>query len=174
MKKLLALVLALVMTLGLATVGANAAYSDFTDTADVSFEEAMKVMNAVGVFVGDGNKLDPKGNLTRAQAAKLIAYLALGESVAEALPKTGSKFTDAPDGAWFTGYVNYMADAGYTNGTSATTFDPNGSLTGYQFGAFLLAVLGYDRAAEGMIGSGWETKVAVALQNNGKIGRAHV
>ena len=167
MKKLLALVLALVMTLGLATVGASAAYSDFTDTADVSFEEAMKVMNAVGVFVGDGNKLDPKGNLTRAQAAKLVAYLALGEDIAEALPKTGSKFTDAPDGAWFTGYVNYMANEGYTSGTSATTFSPNGELNGYQFGAFLLAVLGYDRELEGMVGNGWETKVAVKLEECG-------
>ena len=167
MKKLLALVLALVMTLGLATVGTSAAYSDFTDTADVSFEEAMKVMNAVGVFVGDGNKLDPKGNLTRAQAAKLVAYLALGEDIAEALPKTGSKFTDAPDGAWFTGYVNYMANEGYTTGTSATTFSPNGSLTGYQFGAFLLAVLGYDREIEGMVGNDWETKVAVKLEECG-------
>ena len=167
MKKLLALVLALVMTLGLATVGTSAAYSDFTDTADVSFEEAMKVMNAVGVFVGDNGKLDPKGNLTRAQAAKLVAYLALGEDIAEALPKTGSKFADVKDGAWYAGYVNYMVNEGYTTGTSETTFSPDGQLNGYQFGAFLLAVLGYDREIEGMVGNGWETKVAVKLEECG-------
>jgi len=169
MKKLLALVLALVMTLGLATVGTNAALSDFrdADSIDVDYKAAFAVMNAVGVFVGDNGNLNPTGNLTRAQAAKLVAYLDLGESVAEALPKTGSKFTDVPNGAWYTGYVNYMVQAGYTSGTSATTFSPDGELNGYQFGAFLLAVLGYDREIEGMTGSGWETKVAVKMEECG-------
>ena len=68
MKKLLALVLALVMSLSLVTIS-NAAYSD---KADIDLKEAVDVMNAVGVFIGDekGN-FNAKENLTREKAAQM-------------------------------------------------------------------------------------------------------
>ena len=68
MKKLLALVLALVMTMSLVTIS-NAAYSD---KADIDLKEAVDVMNAVGVFIGDekGN-FNAKENLTREKAAQM-------------------------------------------------------------------------------------------------------
>jgi len=76
MKKLLALVLALVMSMSLVTIS-NAA---FKDADKIDYKEAVDVMNAVGVFIGDekGN-FNAKENLTREQAAKIIAYLELGE-----------------------------------------------------------------------------------------------
>ena len=78
MKKLLALVLALVMVLSLC-VTSNAAYVG----EEYDYDEAVEVMSAVGVFQGDENgKFNGKQELTREQAAKLIAYLDLGESVA--------------------------------------------------------------------------------------------
>ena len=75
MKKLLALVLALVMSLSLVTIS-NAA---FKDADSIDNKEAVEVMNAVGVLIGDekGN-FNAKDTLTRAQAAKIIAYLDLG------------------------------------------------------------------------------------------------
>ena len=69
MKKLLALVLALVMSMSLVTIS-NAAYSD---KADIDLKEAVDVLSAVGVFEGSDGKFDPKANLTREQAAKLVA-----------------------------------------------------------------------------------------------------
>ena len=62
MKKLLALVLALVMSMSLVTIS-NAA---FKDADSIDYKEAVEVMNAVGVFVGDekGN-FNAKENLTR-------------------------------------------------------------------------------------------------------------
>ena len=68
MKKLLALVLALVMSLSLVTIS-NAAYSD---KADIDLKEAVDVMNAVGVFIGDekGN-FNAKENLIREKAAQM-------------------------------------------------------------------------------------------------------
>ena len=82
MKKLLALVLALVMSMSLVTIS-NAA---FKDADKIDYKEAVDVMNAVGVFVGDekGN-FNAKENLTREQAAKIIAYLELGSKAADAL-----------------------------------------------------------------------------------------
>ena len=74
MKKLLALVLALVMTLGLATVGTNA---DYSDADDISLEEAVDVMSAVGVFQGSDGKFSPKSVFTRGEALKMVyTYLA--------------------------------------------------------------------------------------------------
>ena len=69
MKKLLALVLALVMSMSLVTIS-NAA---FKDADKIDYKEAVDVMNAVGVFIGDekGN-FNAKENLTREQAAKII------------------------------------------------------------------------------------------------------
>ena len=164
MKKLLALVLALVMTLGLATVGANAALKDFSDADQVSNEEAMAVMNAVGVFIGDSGKINPKGNLTRAEAAKLVAYLDLGEKAAEALPAVAA-FADVPASHWASKYIAYCKDAGIMQGYN-NQFDPNGSLTGYAFGAFVLAVLGYDRNIEGMTGDNWMINAAKLMSKN--------
>jgi hypothetical protein len=160
MKKLLALVLALVMTLGLATVSSSAALSDFSDASDVNYEEAMAVMNAVGVFVGDNGKLAPKDNLTRAQAAKIIAYLDLGEKAAEALNGTGAYFTDVAASNWAAGYIGYCAQAGYVNGIGDGKFDPNGKLTGLQFAKMLLTVLGYDVNVEKLVGSDWAINAA--------------
>ena len=70
LKKILALVLALVMSLSLVTI-ANAA--DFTDNDDISYEEAADVMNAIGIIEGfEDGSFDPDGTLTREQAAQLF------------------------------------------------------------------------------------------------------
>lgn len=42
-------------------------------------------------------------------------------------------FTDVPDGEWFTEPVKYAYDHGIFNGTSATTFSPEGHMTRAQF-----------------------------------------
>ena len=162
MKKLLALVLALVMTLGLATVGTSAAYSD---AADVSLNEAVDVMTAVGVFQGSDGKFSPKENLTREQAAKLIAYLDLGENTAEALPAV-KVFDDVEATRWSAKYIAYCQDAGYVAGLGNGKFDPTGELTGYAFGKMVLCALGYDAATEEMVGNNWTIKVAKLMESN--------
>ena len=164
MKKLLALVLALVMTLGLATISANAALSDFSDADAINNEEAMAVMNAVGVFVGSDGKINPQGNLTRAEAAKLIAYLSLGSKAAEAQPAV-QVFPDVPATHWAAKYVAYCKDAGIIQGRDGK-YLPDEPLTGYAFGAYLLAVLGYDRNIEGMTGATWQIQTAKLMTSN--------
>ncbi len=157
MKKLLALVLALVMTLGLATVGANAAYGD---QDEISFKEAVGVMSALGVFKGNENgDFLPKANLDRASAAKLIAYLDLGAERAEAMP-ADQKFDDVPASHWAAKYIAYCATEGYISGAGDGNFYPASELTGYAFGKMLLCVLGYNAKAEGYEGSDWTIAVA--------------
>ena len=151
MKKLLALVLALVMSLSLVTIS-NAA---FKDADKIDYKEAVDVMNAVGVFIGDekGN-FNAKENLTREQAAKIIAYLELGSKAADALVG-GATFTDVASTRWSAGFVGYCAQAGVVAGVGDSKFDPAGQLTALQFGKMLLVELGYDAKAAGMVGADW-------------------
>ena len=151
MKKLLALVLALVMSMSLVTIS-NAAYSD---KADIDLKEAVDVLSAVGVFEGSDGKFDPKANLTREQAAKLVAYLQLSQKSAGALVG-GNKFTDVAANRWSAGYVDYCATTGVVAGIGNGQFNPTGSLTALQFGKMLLVCLGYDATTENLTGADWQ------------------
>ena len=151
MKKLLALVLALVMSMSLVTIS-NAAYSD---KADIDLKEAVDVLSAVGVFEGSDGKFDPKANLTREQAAKLVAYLQLSQKSADALVG-GNKFTDVAANRWSAGYVDYCATTGVVAGVGNGQFNPTGSLTALQFGKMLLVCLGYDATTENLTGADWQ------------------
>ena len=156
MKKLLALVLALVMTMSLVTIS-NAA---FKDADKIDYDEAVEVMNAIGVLVGDekGN-FNAKENLTREQAAKIISYLLLGNKTAEALVGA-AKFTDVAATRWSAGFVDYCASTGVVAGNGNGTFAPAGQLTGFQFAKMLLVALGYDANIEGFTGTDWQINVS--------------
>ena len=156
MKKLLALVLALVMSMSLVTIS-NAA---FKDADKIDYDEAVEVMNAIGVLVGDekGN-FNAKENLTREQAAKIISYLLLGNKTAEALVGA-AKFTDVAATRWSAGFVDYCASTGVVAGNGDGTFAPAGQLTGFQFAKMLLVALGYDAKIEGFTGTDWQINVS--------------
>ena len=162
MKKLLALVLALVMSMSLVTIS-NAA---FKDADKIDYKEAVDVMNAVGVFVGDekGN-FNAKDNLTREQAAKIIAYLELGEKAADALVGSAT-FTDVAATRWSAGFVSYCAQAGVVAGYDGK-FDPAGQLTALQFGKMLLVEIGYDAKAAGMVGTDWAINTSKLIATTG-------
>ena len=163
MKKLLALVLALVMSMSLVTIS-NAA---FKDADKIDYKEAVDVMNAVGVFVGDekGN-FNAKENLTREQAAKIIAYLELGSKAADALVG-GATFTDVASSRWSAGFVGYCAQAGVVAGVGDSKFDPAGQLTALQFGKMLLVEIGYDAKAAGMTGTDWAINTSKLIATTG-------
>ena len=99
LKKSLALVLALVMVLGLAVVGASA------DNAIDKFEDSDQIgdayLEAVGVLTGlaivDGmtdTEIAPQGTYQRDQAAKIIAYMVLGKEAADSLVASYAPFQD--------------------------------------------------------------------------------
>ena len=151
MKKLLALVLALVMTLGLATVGTNAAYSD---EADITLTEAAEVMTALKVFDGQDGAFNPKGNLTREAGAKIIASMIIGRTAADALANQATQFTDVAADRWSAGPIAFCASENIIGGMNAegTIFAPTDNLTGYQFAKMCLVALGYDPDLEGLYG----------------------
>lgn len=155
MKKLLALVLALVMTLGLATVGANAATTAYKDADKINYKEAVDVMSAVGILAGDETGFRPTDNLKRSEGAKIIAYMLLGNKNADSLSGSGAKFSDVPANHWAAGYIEYLAAQGVIGGVGDGKFNPDGTLTTVQFAKMLLVALGYDAEIEKLGGPDW-------------------
>ena len=165
MKKLLALVLALVMTLGLATVGANAA--TFSDADSITYKEAVDVMSAIGVLDGMDGKFNPTGTLTREQGAKIIAYMILGKTAADSLSTTSSPFTDVAADRWSAGAIAFAASQGIIGGVGGNKFDPTGTLTGYAFAKMALVALGYRADMEGLTGPDWTLNTATLIRKVG-------
>ena len=83
--------------------------------------------------------VDPSGTCTRAQLV-CILYRILGEpKVVEGyeLDKLRAPFDDVPRGQWYTNAILWAKLTRIVNGTSATTFDPNGQITREQLAAIL-------------------------------------
>ena len=157
LKKVLALVLALVMAMSLVTIATAA---DFSDNADIDYSEAVDVMVAAGIIDGVGNNsFDPNGTLTREQAAKLITYMLLGEN-SEKLGVEGTSFNDVAATRWSAPAIEYCVSLGIIDGAGDGNFYPAGKLTGYAFAKMLLTALGYDSQIEKFVGAGWTIPVA--------------
>ncbi len=134
--------------------------SDFTDADKLTYTEAADYLIAAGIVKGDtATTLNPKGDFTRAQAAKLVAYAALGQTAADNLKVSADPFKDVPAGNWAAGYIAYCQKQGFVNGYGDGNFGPNDKVTGYQMAKMLLCSLGYGVNGE-FTGSGWELAVA--------------
>ena len=157
LKKILALVMALVMSMSLVTI-ANAA--DFTDDSEISYKEAVDVMTAIGVIDGyDDGSFDPDGILTREEAATLITRMLLGDE-ADSLSSSSSSFADVDASRWSSPYIEYCVSLGIIAGAGDGNFYPAEQLTGYAFAKMLLIALGYDADREGYTGTSWTVNVA--------------
>ncbi len=158
LKKILALVLSLMMVL---SVMVTASAADFSDADEIQYAEAVDVLNGLGILTGSQGKFAPNGTLTRAQAAKIITFIALGEDTDKLVKGTGSaQFSDVT-GGWAYDYVSYCANEKIISGSQGKFF-PDAEVTGYQFGKMVLNVLGIEGT---YTGSGWELRVATALKS---------
>jgi hypothetical protein len=163
LKKVLSLVLALAMAFSLMSVAfAVDTASDFTDYDSITYQDAVDVMTAIGVFNGydDGTSFNPSGILTREQGAKIITYMMLGSTAADKLETSVAPFSDVPASKWSAGSIAYCAERGILAGDGTGKFNPEGTLTGYAFAKMLLTALGYDAQIQGYLGSSWAINVA--------------
>ena len=167
MKKLLAMVLALVMTLSLA-VSANAFKDDKSLSDD--YAEAVAVLNGMGVFKGyEDGSFKPEGNITRAEVATIIyrIYTAdVAKNDKSGLYATYNKFSDMAGAGWAQGYIGYCANASLVKGYPDGTFKPSGKVTGYEVLAMILRAVGYDKNNE-FSGADWALHVAQTAQQLG-------
>ena len=154
-KKVLALVLAIATLLSFATV-ASAKTADFADAKDVKNVEAVDVLSYNKVLEGypADNTFKPAKNITREEAAKIIAIFANKSTDISSLYTSANPFADMK-GRWGESYVAYGYRAGIIAGKNATSFVPKANVKGTEFLKMVLVVLGYDQNKEGLVGSSW-------------------
>ena len=157
-KKVLALVLVLATLLGLATMASATEYKD-ADKIAADYDEAVKVLDLIETMQGYPNgEFRPTANITREEAAKLIAIFDNKDADISTYYTSINPFADEK-GRWGESYVGYGYRAGIIAGMNATTFAPTANVTGTQFLKMALVTLGYDQEAEGFVGSSWAVNV---------------
>ena len=135
LKRVLSLTLASVMLLGMMVVGSSAA--DYADVTSEHNTEAIEVLQAVGIMVGDNGNFNPDKNVTRNEMAVVMSNLMQYRVATYA---NTSPFTDVP--AWA---ADYVADCynKITSGMSATTYGGDKTVTTGQAALMLMKALGY-------------------------------
>jgi hypothetical protein len=96
----------------------------------------MAIMEAHGLM-GRTGKLNPKGNLTRAQMAQILAE---AYKLKYATPTTKAYFTDVEPANWSYDYINTLAFNKITV-TANGAFNPNKDVTRSQFSLFLMRTM---------------------------------
>ena len=150
-KKVISTVAALAMAAS-SFVAMAATYPDVT--ADSQYASAIEQLSALGIMEGfDDGTFKPDEKVTRAQMAKLV--VGAKNMLAAAESNSTVMFEDVAPGKsdWAIGYVATAAADGIINGTSATTFDPDATVTFAQATKMLVNACGYDAYAQQV--GGW-------------------
>ena len=159
LKRALSLGLTAAMISGLMVMGSSAASSSYTDVADTDNVEAIEVLKAVGIMVGDeSGDFNPDQKVTRNEMAVVMSNL-MAYNVATYA--NTSPFTDVP--SWAEPYVAACWTNGITAGTSATTYGGSENVTTAQAALMLLKALGYFQYSSDF-GSDWQ--LATVSQGN--------
>ena len=136
LKRALSLALASVMVLGMTVVGTGASYTDVTSKQN---QEAIEVLQAVGIMVGDNNgNFNPDQKVTRNEMAVVMSNLMDYRAATYA---GTSPFTDVP--SWAEPYVAACWNNGITSGYTKTTYGGSDSVTTSQAALMLMKALGY-------------------------------
>ncbi|MGO5062120.1 S-layer homology domain-containing protein [Lawsonibacter sp. LCP25S3_F5] len=136
LKRALSLALASVMVLGMTVVGTGASYTDVTSKQN---QEAIEVLQAVGIMVGDDNgNFNPDQKVTRNEMAVVMSNLMDYRAATYA---GTSPFTDVP--SWAEPYVAACWNNGITSGYTKTTYGGSDSVTTSQAALMLMKALGY-------------------------------
>ena len=149
LKRALSLGLTAAMISGLMVMGSSAAsYADVADTDNV---EAIEVLEAVGIMIGDENgNFNPDQNVTRNEMAVIMSNL-MAYNVATY--SGTSPFTDVP--SWAEPYVAACWTNGITAGTSDTTYGGDQTVTTAQAALMIMKALGYFQYSSDF-GSDWQ------------------
>ena len=96
----------------------------FADVQNHENQKAIEELASRGIISGrSADKFDPNATMTRAEFAAIVVN-ALGLELEKV-----DTFTDVDTNKWYTGFVGTAYRYGIVKGTSATTFNPNGTIT---------------------------------------------
>ncbi|WP_166545223.1 S-layer homology domain-containing protein [Anaerotruncus sp. 1XD42-93] len=147
----------------------------FTDIKNHWAADNIIFVASRGLLTGTGNnQFSPNMGMTRGMFVTALGRLA---GIDPDSYKTG-KFTDVKADAYYAPYVNWAAEKGIVNGTSATTFSPDTNITREQMAVIMANYakkLGYDLPvaheavtfADNAQINGWAAKEVKAMQQAG-------
>ena len=147
----------------------------FTDIKGHWAEDNIIFVASRGLLTGTGNnQFSPNTGMTRGMFVTALGRLA---DIDPADYKTG-KFTDVKADAYYAPYVNWAAEKGIVNGTTATTFSPDTNITREQMAVIMAGYakkLGYELPAahdavtfaDNAQISSWAAKEVKAMQQAG-------
>jgi len=96
----------------------------FADVQNHENQKAIEELASRGIISGrSADKFDPDATMTRAEFAAIVVN-ALGLELEKV-----DTFTDVDTNKWYAGFVGTAYRYGIVKGTSATTFNPNGTIT---------------------------------------------
>ena len=166
LKKVLALVLAVVMIMGVVTVASAKTYTDVKATDN--YADAIDALSSLKILDGfEDGTFKADGTFNRAQAAKIVAIVhnaatngkIKGQDAISALYSNAQNpFVDC-NTSWALPYINYCRITGLADGMTATTYAPKRELTGVQWLKLMLTTLNFDTNKEGYTGTGWDVNV---------------
>ena len=166
LKKVLALVLAVVMIMSVVTVASAKTYKDADAKAFKNYADAIDALSSLKILDGfEDETFKADGTLTRAQAAKIVAIVhnaatngRIQSDIADLYSNAQNPFVDC-NTSWALPYINYCRITGLADGMTATTYAPKREVTGVQFLKLMLTTLNFDTAKEGYTGTGWDINV---------------
>ena len=118
--------------------------ADYTDVAaDAWYADAVAYVSAQGLMTGTGSgAFSPDTTMSRAMLVTVLYRLSGSPAVSQA-----GSFTDVAEDAWYADAVAWASEQGVVNGTSATTFSPDDSVTREQMAALLYRYAGAPETA---------------------------
>ena len=166
LKKVLALVLAVVMIMSVVTVASAKTYTDVKATDN--YADAIDALSSLKILDGfEDGEFKADRTFNRAQAAKIVAIVHNAATNGKIKDQTAisalysnaqNPFVDC-NTSWALPYINYCRITGLADGMTATTYAPKRELTGVQWLKLMLTTLNFDTAKEGYTGTGWDVNV---------------
>ncbi len=146
MKKIICFIMAFVSIL---TVSSVYAASSLKDVDGTKYEEAVEMLGKFKVVNGySDNTFKPKGEVTRAELAKMLVIVLGKEDEVTAAKKKYLDFSDVLSGHWGYGYIKIASDAKLVNGYADGTFKPDGKVTYGEATTMIVRALGYEDAVK--------------------------
>ena len=164
LKKILALVLALMMALSVMVFANAATFDGYQDRDEIGadYEEAVDLLTTFGIYWGSEGTFRPQDLITRAEFTALVYRTLANDPAADKLDNYAgySDFADVAETSWAAPYINYATLMDWVAGTGSNQFTPNGNIDGHEALTILLRALGRDSKGEEITGSEWRIQAA--------------